>query len=658
VTRSFLEGAKAGLILATAECAFRSVLSPLVSRLLTPELLWVILLPFVLYPLVCGMATTALAFIAAPLLRRSRVSEDRRLALLATAVVAIAVPAATWRMLGKATSAGLVAAAAIILVLALASLVSRDTAILNPLTASVLLIGALWSVRELLIELTRSEKLLVMPIALAALAVMLWILHKRPLSFRLGWSGSVVVAVVVIAAVALNSGVRFGAREGPAEKRLPNIVLLSLDTVRADHTSLYGYSRKTTPELERFAAGSTVFLNATASSNFTLPSHTSMFTGLPATVHGNYELATMGILSPDDTTMAQVLAARGYDTYSVVSNAPPLGRAFGLDRGFRYLDARIEDDVRYTPRDALRQYAWHAPLLHCRRADEIEAIASALVERTAHNPHPFFLFVNFMDAHSPYAPPGNYVGRFPGRLPNVPIEPQMDRLMDEMLHGQVQLSPAIRGHLISQYDAAIAFVDHHAGELIRTLRRHGAYDNTLIIITADHGEAFGDKGFIGHGNSVYQDAIHIPLLIKLPRQTSGEVRNEPVALTDLYATVLDAASCRSPHEHFGISLQRPAPATRIVTSEGFTSRRGPLRAIRAAVGSEYKLIIEAQTPHLFDIRNDPNEEHDLAAKAPASVLAPLQSAIAAVAHLTPHNRTGKPLDPETIRRLRALGYLR
>ena len=114
----------------------------------------------------------------------------------------------------------------------------------------------------------------------------------------------------------------------------------------------------------------------------------------------------------------------------------------------------------------------------------------------------------------------------------------------------------------------------------------------------------------------------------------------------------------TPREHFGISLLHPAPESRIVISEGFTARRGPLRAIRAAVGSEYKLLVEARTPHVFDVRNDPNEESDLAGKVPAEVVAPLQAAIDAVAHLTPHNRTGKPLDAETVRRLRALGYLR
>ncbi|HEY2321930.1 MAG TPA: sulfatase-like hydrolase/transferase, partial [Thermoanaerobaculia bacterium] len=314
---------------------------------------------------------------------------------------------------------------------------------------------------------------------------------------------------------------------------------------------------------------------------------------------------------------------------------------FGLDRGFHYLDARIEDDVRYTPRDALRQFAWHAQLLHCRRADEIEAIASAVAGKAIRGDHPFFLFVNFMDAHSPYAPPGSR---------GVRIEPLTDRFMDEMLHGHLDVSPAARALLISQYDAAITFVDDRVGELIQTLWRNGAYDNTLIIITSDHGEAFGDKGFIGHGNSVYQDAVHIPLLIKFPRQTAGALRTEPVALTDLYGTVLG--------EQFGTSLQHPAPQSRIAISEGFTARRGPLRAIRAAVGSEYKLIVEAGTPHVFDIRNDPNEEHDLAGTVPAEVVAPLQAAITAVARLTPHNRTGKPLDPETVRRLRALGYLR
>ncbi|HEY2324849.1 MAG TPA: sulfatase-like hydrolase/transferase, partial [Thermoanaerobaculia bacterium] len=303
MTRSFLEGAKAGLILATVECAFRSVLSPLVSHLLTPELLWVVLLPFLLYPLVCGMATAALGRF-----------------LSATAVIAIAVPAATLRMLGKTTSIGLIAVAITVLALVIA----KRTSLLNPLTVSILLIGSLWTVRELLIDLTRSEKLLVAPVALAVVAVVVFLLRRSKATARLTprMSGAIVL-IVIVAAVALDPSVRFGSVRRATEHRLPNIVLLSLDTVRADHTSLYGYSRDTTPQLKRFAAGATLFRNPTASSNFTLPSHTSMFTGLPASVHGNYQLETMEILSPSDTTMAEVLSARGYDTYSVVSNAPP-----------------------------------------------------------------------------------------------------------------------------------------------------------------------------------------------------------------------------------------------------------------------------------------------------------------------------------------------
>lgn len=627
VTRPFVDGAKAGLVLATVECAFRSVLSPLVSHLVTPEILWVVLLPFVLYPLVYGMATAALGRF-----------------LPAAAVIAIAVPAATLRMLGKTTSIGLIALAAIVLVL----VISKRIPLLNPFAVSILLIGSLWFVRDVLIDLTRSEKLLRVPVALGIIAAVLFLLRKRTISMHPAWS-----AVVIVAAVVLNTGVS----RGTVQHRLPNIILLSLDTVRADHTSIGGYSRDTTPELKRFAAVSTLFTNATASSNFTLPSHTSMFTGLPATVHGNYHLGTMGILAPQDTTMAEVLAARGYDTYSVVSNAPPLGRAFGLDRGFRYLDARFEDDVRYTPRDLLRQLAWHAQLLHVRRADEIEATASRLIQRGAREPHPFFLFVNFMDAHAPYAPPESYASLFPGCLRGIATEPLVDGYIDEMLRGNLEVPPDIRSHLISQYDGALRFVDHHVGALIQTLRQYGVYDNTLIVITSDHGEAFGDKGFIGHGNSVYQDAIHVPLLIKFPRQTSGEVRQEPAALTDLYATVLEAAACRSPHESFGVSLRQPAPESRVVVSEGFTLSGATLRAIRAAVSARFKLVVEDGKTRVFDIPADPNEEHDLASALPNEAIAPLQSAIAAVAALPPHNTTGKPLDPETTRRLRALGYL-
>jgi arylsulfatase A-like enzyme len=630
------------------------VVSPLSRAYVTPQPAWVVLAPFIIDPLVAGIAC-----LAAGLFVKSEGPDAAR--LTATAVISAIAGVTTFPLVRLTTGAGIAALSLLLCVLSIASIRSprleRHTRILSPVTASILLIGPLWMLRDVLSEYSHRERAIIAGIAVAAVCGVLIALRRWEPHPKLGRTCAVAAAVAVIA-ILLDSSTSFRAEPaGHASQRLPNVVLISMDTVRADHTSVYGYTRNTTPALAGFARGATTFRNAIASSNYTLPSHTSMFTGLYAGVHGNYEPDTGETLSPRDTTIAEALSRRGYATLSVVSNAPFLGRGFGLDRGFEYLDARYEDDVRYSPRDALLQIALGMPIVQRRRADEIEAESSSLIRRAARQKRPFFLFVNFMDAHAPYAVPREWATLFPGRRRGIDTERLIADLMAAMLHGQrLDLSRAMRDHLVSQYDGAIAFVDRHVGALIDTMRQSGTYEDTLVIITSDHGEAFGDKGFIGHGYSLYQDAIRIPLLIKFPHQTTAAVRDEPVALTDLFATMLETTATAAPHAHFGRPLREPLPLSRTVFSEGFTTLRDRNGVLRAAVTNRYKVIAEPQGDHLFDLRADPNEEKDLADRS-RSLPGELLEGIAGLAALQPHNRPGKQIDPETARRLRALGYL-
>lgn len=652
--RFFIEGVKGGLALATVECALRSIVSPLAGTYVTPQYLWVILGPFVFYALLLGIECFAIGFF---------IDDERRNAsLTATAAVTALVSAATFRLAGSTTRIGVVAVSLVLFALAVASIVSprleRQTRPLTPASVSIVLIGILWLLRDVLSRYSHRERTLIAAIAVVALSAAFVALRRRAIgALSLGATCAVATVVMTGAVLVERSNEFHGASTTTGRQRLPNVILISLDTVRADHTSVYGYSRNTTPALAAFARSATTFRNAIASSNYTLPSHTSMFTGLYAGVHGNYEPDTGETLSPRDTTLAEALFQRGYATMSVVSNAPFLGHGFGLDRGFEYLDARYEDDVRYSPRDALLQLGLGMPIVQRRRADEIEAESSALIRRAAQKRRPFFLFVNFMDAHAPYPAPRKWATAFPGRRSDADTERLVGDSMAEMLRGKPpNLAPAIRDHLISQYDGAIAFVDQNVGSLIATLKETGIWDDTIVIITSDHGEAFGDKGFIGHGYSLYQDAIRIPLVIKFPHQAAASARDEPVALTDLFATILEATATTPSHPHFGLSLSGPLPPSRVVFSEGFTTVKDRNGVLRAAVTSRYKLIEEPGTAHFFDLVDDPDEHNDLAAHAP-SVSRQLHEGIAGLAALQPHNQAGRKIDPETERRLRALGYI-
>jgi arylsulfatase A-like enzyme len=636
-------GASAGLALASVECAIGSILNPLLTKFAFVAIpLRVLFLPFIVYPLVIA----ALCALVGPwlpkggLLKRTTVN----------AVIAGAVLAVTFRYVGAASIAGMAAVIAAVLAIGIFSF-DRAAALSTSWLVSALLLAPLWLAKEVMTE----SRLLAKAGAAAAffLAAILLARVVTPL-VRDGFAATATAAAVIAAiALALNGDrARLPAAAG-TEPGLPNIVLIVIDTARADHLSLYGYPRETTPNLRRFAASATLYRNAIAPSNYTLSSHTSMFTGLYGSVHGNNEMLAARTLSPDDTTIAEVLRRHGYATLAIVANAGYLGPVFGLDRGFQYHDRRIPTDYTYLPRTIAFDAGFHRGESPYRNAGEIERESNVLLTALAHRRMPFFFFVNLMDAHHPYEPPPPFRDRFPGRLPDVSTESLIQRLTT----GPLRMTAAERAHLVSQYDGGLAYADASIARVIGRLEALGLYDNSLIVVTSDHGEGFGDKGYLLHGYSLFQEQIHVPLIVKFPRQRAGAVRRDLVSLNDLFPTFLENAHSRPPHPHQGLSLAQVPPARRVVFSEGFPNDK--VKAVeRAAVVDHFKVLRDRDGRLLvFDLLNDPDERKDATSMADPAMVSELVDGLKTLADARAHSGPSHALDRETIQRLRALGYL-
>ena len=450
-----------------------------------------------------------------------------------------------------------------------------------------------------------------------------------------------------------------------ARAGMPNVVIVVMDTVRADHTSLFGYGRKTTPFLESLAGRATLFPHAYAPGNMTLSSHASLFTGKYPSAHGahfdeNWEFGRP--LSAASQTLAENLSARGYATAAVVANYPYLGTGFGLDRGFQFLDARLPNMPFGYPWPHFIRWVhylrWPLALAvgslmdiprrlqsRTRSADEINASAFSWMDSSVRRGRPFFLFVNYMDAHAPCMPPPPYDRQFGAERFTYPVN-IVRRLEDDMVAGKLRVTADERREIIDRYDASLAFLDHSIAALVGRLEALNAYDNTLLVITSDHGESIGEHGAMAHGWNVYQEEIHIPLLVKAPKERDGRIENTMASLTDIWKLV-----------------DGTWPSSSYVVSESFPMRGAESRDLfrhpgRTVIASDAKLILNLRgAAELYDLTSDPNESHNLAPgdrRAPqlAKLLQDWRAQTAAAA-IGAH----KKIDRETEDTLRSLGYV-
>ncbi|HSA54620.1 MAG TPA: sulfatase [Gemmatimonadaceae bacterium] len=324
----------------------------------------------------------------------------------------------------------------------------------------------------------------------------------------------------------------------------PNVLLVVLDTVRAASLSLHGYPRHTTPNLERYAARGVVFDRAYTTSSWTLPSHASMFTG-----RWSHELTADWDRALDDRypTIAEVLRDAGWHTGGFVANTFYGSWEHGLSRGF----ARYED-YRRSPEQVLASSALGQALgcatrneYGCRWRDELQWYELLGRKPAAHvlarflawlddrgSERPFFAFLNLFDAHAPYLPPAPFDTLFANRT-------ERENPMHLDLPGWRWTPDRVEAERTA-YDGAIAYLDNQLGRLFETLEARGVLENTLVIVTSDHGEEFMEHGVMTHGNTLYGPSLHVPLVFMLPGSTArGRRVPEAVSLRDVPATILD-----------------------------------------------------------------------------------------------------------------------
>jgi arylsulfatase A-like enzyme len=465
---------------------------------------------------------------------------------------------------------------------------------------------------------------------------------------------------------------------GPAVRR-PNVLIYMIDTMRADHTSLYGYTRDTTPFLKKLGATGVVFDDCQAQATWTKASTASLMTSLYSFTHGivnDYDTIPKGAY-----TLAEQLRAAGYVTASMVAN-PFAGRTTGLQRGFDYM-------LEY-------------PAVLRNRSETIDrGTDSAAVNKIVmpwlqqHRDEPFFLYAHTTDPHAPYRPPPPFDAKFGNPTESAEFDRTYMQLRNQREYGggtvinraSCRKSGVDPDRFITQaidrYDGEILHNDKTFEVLVGKMKELGVLDNTLIIVVSDHGEEFWDHGWTAHGHSVYQELTHAALLMWNPKLLPAARRvAEPVQLIDVMPTVLDLLGLRAPTLIQGQSLlplargqafRRRAPVMTSRFAHPGAQATGPVVENRtnsfALIDSKWKLIyrdnakeVGINRVELFDRSSDRAETKNIAAQRPRDVERMMeevgkwigaQKQIRAVL-----GSTGKSvLDQQTIEQLRSLGYL-
>jgi arylsulfatase A-like enzyme len=403
----------------------------------------------------------------------------------------------------------------------------------------------------------------------------------------------------------------------------PNILLLVIDTQRADHLGLYGYQRRTSPVLDSVGRESLVFERAKSSSSWTLPSHASMMTGQPQHVH-EAGLLLRPYLDRRLPTAAEALSGAGYATAGFVANTFWAGRRSGIDRGFGHYSDYYRNLADALTRVTAGRLVFFELLPKFRqtdipgrrRAPEMNRDLLGWIDGLGGD-RPFFAFVNYFDVHPPLLPPAPFRGRFAGAGAGAE-HPGLDI---GALADTIELpSPAELQERIDRYDESILSWDAEFGRLLAELDRRGLRNNTLIVVTADHGESFGEHGLLSHGHSLYGDQIDVPLVLSWPARLTQPARiAEPVSLDRLAATLLDAAGVEQAAIP-GPSLldpEGPAPPVlvevgrRALSSLGWPSSIGWVAGLMTP---EWRFLYRQDGfTELFDARTDPKELKNLGA---------------------------------------------
>ena len=463
--------------------------------------------------------------------------------------------------------------------------------------------------------------------------------------------------MAVLATVVVGLGCVRGS-EPDVETGPPNIVLVSIDTLRPDHLSCYGYPRPTSPVIDRLASEGVLFANHISSSSWTLPAHAALFTALEDSVHGCTD--TDRVLGPDAVTLAEALADHGYLTAGFFSG-PYLHPVFGLAQGFEtYGDctsygALLEDE-------AVDQWAMDPGIMRRSHRDVTNPIVTGeVLSWLASARQPFFLFVHMWDVHFDFIPPPPYDSLFdPDYQGWVTGE---DFFFDPRIHRGMAARDL--AHLVALYDGEIRWTDEHLGRIVARLEDGDLLDRTVVVITGDHGTEFFEHGDKGHRKTLFDEVIRVPLVVRFPPALPAGVRVQAqTRAVDVAPTILALAGVRDQRLGSGPSLvelvNTGARHTLPAVSELFSVGRS-LRAVRTP---RWKVIhdLEQRAVLAFDLSLDPAERRPQARldqggwPARLATCRDVTEALAARTGELPASARSGELPTEVLEQLRALGY--
>ncbi len=456
-----------------------------------------------------------------------------------------------------------------------------------------------------------------------------------------------------------------------------NIILISIDSLRADHMQAYGYERPTSPNLDRLAQEGALFETVIAESSWTIPSHATMLTGVGSDVHGMQHGYVQ--MHPERRTLAQILREHGYRTAGVFSG-PYLHPVFGFGQGFDLFESVIEQPTDASPvsletvtPETINELMEHnsAPLssVTSERVTDAAFDFLASVEE-----QPFFLFLYYFDPHYDYNPPEeywrefdpDYGGAFTGR--DFAHNPDV----------RVDMDPRDLEHMIARYDGEILHTDHWIGRLLDGLERNGMLEETLVMVTSDHGEEFFEHENRGHRRTLFDEVLKVPLLARLPRLIPAGLRiKQPVRHLDIPATLLSVAGVQE--ELDGVDLTPVLTGMADVSIGAAVSRliRTPLENEWVSVRTtDFKYVMRRQgstrTELFFDLRDDPAEQNAIITRrtrverdelwgsfvGARDAVARQEAANAPRRDVAELDTSGTRISPEIQEQLRALGYVK
>ena len=391
-----------------------------------------------------------------------------------------------------------------------------------------------------------------------------------------------------------------------------NILLISIDTCRADRLGCYGYPHNTTPHIDALAEQSILFTDTVAAVPMTLPSHTTILTGTNPPYHGIHDNYG-NRLADSNVTLAEILRDNGFTTGAIVSTFV-MDSKFGMDQGFDTYNDQFET-------------SYNVQFLTERRGDEATREAIGWLDQ--HQDERFFLFLHYFDPHDPYEPPEPFALRFKDNL----------------------------------YAGEIAYTDHCIGQVIDKLKGLGLYDSTLIILTSDHGEMLGEHGEPTHAYFIYQGVLHVPLIFKVPGETKSHRVDDPVGLTDIVPTVCSMLGIQIPPEARGEDLSIAFRGGKLPRQERYrycesvTPTHFQANSLLGVVGRQWKFI-QTTRPELYDLGADPEESNNLVKEMP-SIAQRMEAQLHRILEeeLREDVDAQIDLDAETLRRLESIGYV-